>query len=106
MYGYGQVERVQFERAQAELDRIEAATALPGDSSNGVRSGHVQSISSGNVFANIDQLGLGDEVTLRTNTGDVVYRVAGKNLVKPDDLSVVQPTGRDELTLITCAGTF
>jgi LPXTG-site transpeptidase (sortase) family protein len=36
----------------------------------------------------------------------VLYRIVGKNLVKPDDLSVVQPTSKEELTLITCAGTF
>jgi LPXTG-site transpeptidase (sortase) family protein len=81
-------------------------TALPGGGSNVVLSGHVQSISSGNVFANIDKLKIGDEVRLRTTAGDVAYQIAGKNLVKNDDLSVVRPTAGEELTLITCAGTY
>jgi LPXTG-site transpeptidase (sortase) family protein len=81
-------------------------TALPGAGSNIVLSGHVQSISSGNVFANIEKLKVGDEVVLRTNVGDVTYRIEGRNIVKNDDISVVQPSKREELTLITCTGTW
>jgi LPXTG-site transpeptidase (sortase) family protein len=81
-------------------------TGLPGSGGNVVLSGHVQSISSGNVFNKIDQLKAGDEVIVKTNVGDVRYVVEGKNIVKPDDLSVVQANGREELTLITCTGTF
>jgi LPXTG-site transpeptidase (sortase) family protein len=81
-------------------------TALPGWGGNVVLSGHVQSLSSGNVFANIEKLKIGDEVVLRTNVGEVSYRVTGRNVVPNDDLSVTEPTPREEVTLITCTGTF
>src|SRR5579884_2698675 len=81
-------------------------TSLPGNGSNIVLSGHVESISSGNVFAHIDELKPGDEVLLKTNTGDARYVIEGKNIVPNDDLQVVAPTAREELTLITCTGTF
>ena len=100
----------KIERGEWQVPKFVAGhlqgTALPGSGGNIVLSGHVQSISSGNVFANIDKLKIGDEVTLRTTAGEVVYRIAGKNIVKSDDLSVVQPTSGEELTLITCTGTF
>lgn len=81
-------------------------TGLPGSGGNIVLSGHVQSISSGNVFAKIDELKPGDPVTVRTNVGDVRYIIEGKNVVRNDDISVIQPSQREELTLITCTGTF
>lgn len=81
-------------------------TALPGTGGNVVLSGHVQSLTAGNVFANLDKLRVGDEVILRTNLGEVAYRVAGRNVVPNNDLSVVRPTEREEVTLITCTGTF
>ncbi len=81
-------------------------TSLPGAGGNIVLSGHVQSISSGNVFAHIDALKPGDEVVLKTNVGDARYVIEGKNIVPNDDMQVVQPTAREELTLITCTGNF
>jgi len=81
-------------------------TALPGTGGNVVLSGHVQSLSSGNVFANLEKLKIGDEIVLRTNLGEVSYRIAGRNVVPNNDLSVVRPTAREEVTLITCTGSF
>lgn len=81
-------------------------TSLPGAGGNVVLSGHVQSISSGNVFARIDELKPGDPITVKTNVGDVRYVIEGKNIVANDDISVIQPSQHEELTLITCTGTF
>ena len=81
-------------------------TALPGQGSNIVLSGHLQSLSSGNVFGRLNELEPGDEVTVRTTRSDVRYIVEGKMFVPPTDLSVVQPTNREELTLLTCWGTW
>jgi LPXTG-site transpeptidase (sortase) family protein len=100
----------KIENGEWEVPRFVAGhlqgTALPGSGGNVVLSGHVQSIRAGNVFANIDKLKIGDEVRLRTTAGEVVYRVDGKNIVKNDDLSVVRSTTGEELTLITCTGSF
>lgn len=81
-------------------------TSSPGMGGNIVLSGHVQSISSGNVFARLDELKIGDVVTLRTSGGDIAYAITGRNVVVNTDISVVQSSGREELTLITCIGTF
>jgi sortase A len=81
-------------------------TALPGAGGNVVLSGHNQSLTSGNVFADIEKLRTGDEVVLRTNAGEAKYRVAGRNVVKNDDVSVVRAGPTEEVTLITCTGTF
>ena len=81
-------------------------TALPGSGGNVVLSGHNQSLTSGNVFADIEKLQLGDEVVLRTNVGEARYRITGRSVVENDDVSVVLSSGREEVTLITCTGTF
>jgi LPXTG-site transpeptidase (sortase) family protein len=81
-------------------------TAMPLQNGNVVLSGHVQSISSGNVFAKIDRLKLGDPVRLYTQTEIVNYTVAFTEIVPNDDMSVVLPTSQERLTLITCTGTF
>lgn len=81
-------------------------TALPGSGGNIVLSGHNQSLTSGNVFADIQKLQTGDEVVLRTNVGEAKYRVTGRSIVKSDDVSVVRAGPTEEVTLITCIGTY
>lgn len=81
-------------------------TANPGVPGNAAFAGHVSSISSGNVFANIGQLAPGDEIVLVTKGGDLHYQVAGKMVVKNNDLSVIQDFGDQRVTLITCTGTW
>ncbi|MBM4418976.1 MAG: class F sortase [Chloroflexi bacterium] len=81
-------------------------TALPGNGGNVVLSGHVQSLTSGNVFARLEDLQNGARVSLSTDLGEVDYVVAGRNVVPRDDLSVTRAGAREELTLITCTGVF
>ncbi len=81
-------------------------TADPGEGSNVVMAGHVESISSGNVFANIDKLSPGDWIKVYTDTAEFDYVVAQKKVVKNTDVSVVQPTKDEQLTLITCTGNW
>ena len=81
-------------------------TANPNSGGNIVLAGHVESISSGNVFANIGSFEVGDEVSIFTDREEIRYRVNEIRIVKNDDISVVQPTPVETLTLITCYGTF
>lgn len=81
-------------------------TAQPLQDGNIALAGHVQSISSGNVFANIGRLRPGNEVKLYTKAGIVTYNVEKVRTVKNTDLSVVAPTSEERLTLITCTGTW
>lgn len=81
-------------------------TAYPGQGSNVVLSGHVESISSGNVFANLGELKVGDPIRIDTKYASVEYVVREIKTVRNDDLSVVAPTPIEQLTLITCTGTW
>lgn len=81
-------------------------TAQPLQGSNVVLAGHVESISSGNVFANLRRLRPGDEIRLYTQAAVVRYRVDTVETVANDDVQVVAPTPRERLTLITCTGSW
>jgi sortase A len=81
-------------------------TAEPLQGGNVVLSGHVESISSGNVFANLEQMKPGDKIMVYTTDRIVTYAVHKTLVVKNDDMSVVQPQGRETLTLITCSGNW
>lgn len=81
-------------------------TANPGEVGNAVFSGHLESIGSGNVFAWLKELSIGDDVTLLSGSETTRYAVTDVKVVKNDDLSVVAPMPEPVLTLITCAGTW
>ena len=81
-------------------------TASPGEPGNAVYAGHISSISSGNVFANIGKLVPGDKIVLVTASGDLHYQVVEKTVVKNTDLSVTRDFGDERITLITCTGSW
>ena len=81
-------------------------TANPGQGSNVALSGHVESISSGNVFARLGELKPSDAISLFTQDREFRYAVKETRVVKNNDLSVVAPTTEETLTLITCTGTW
>ena len=82
-------------------------TADPGATGNTVLLGHVSSLNAGNVFAAIDRLRPGDELTVDGENGTTfTYRVTEQRRVPRDDLSVMAPAGGASLTLITCTGTW
>lgn len=74
----------------------------PGSVGNYVIAGH-RSRKFGKNFNRLDELALGDTITIATEQRKWTYVVDRKHVVKPTDLSVLEPTttGR-ELTLITC----
>lgn len=84
-----------------------ADTALPGQVGNSVIFGHSSDYpwSPGqykNIFALLDQLAIGDRITVPYTTQRFVYEVIGTKIVKPSDLSVLKKTPTPQLTLITC----
>jgi sortase A len=83
-------------------------TQWPGQVGNFAVAGH--RVTSGNPFWSLPSLRDGDLVNIQTRLNDYTYRVTGKELVSPTDLSVLnavpdhpgqQPTQR-MITLITC----
>jgi len=84
-------------------------SARPGTGSNAVFAGHV-SWSGTAVFTDLDDLDAGDRITLRGDNGvELAYVVSDNFLVDPEDpnsVSVMSPTDKDMITLITCGGSF
>ena len=72
----------------------------PGERGNCVLSGHNDVF--GEVFRHLEDLELDDEVTVYTGVQPYRYVVKAKRIVEPSDVSVMYPTTKPALTLITC----
>src|SRR5712691_11515825 len=75
-------------------------TALPGvegPPNNCVITGHRDS-----HFRHLGWLRKGHTIELETPTGEKTYRIVEREIVKPDAISVLAPTEKPRLTLITC----
>jgi sortase A len=81
-----------------------AGTASPGEAGNMVLSGHISSPirREGNVFNRLPDLRLGEPVLITTAEGTYTYQVVSRRVVEPTEVSVLDPTERPSLTLITC----
>lgn len=77
-------------------------TANPGELGNVVISGHISSIREGAVFKNLPKTNVGDGVVVATPDRNYVYRVIAKEVVEPTQTQVMNSTGAEMLTLITC----
>jgi len=78
-----------------------ADTPLPGEDGNSVITAHRDTF-----FRHIYELAKGDDIQVR-RAGDLfTYRVTGKKVVKPQDISVLKQTTDPQLTLITCYPTY
>jgi sortase A len=75
-------------------------TPLPGEAGNVGIAGH--RTTWGRPFYNLDQLSQGDPIYLATSRGTFIYRVLWSRVVAPTDVSVLDPTPTNSLTLTTC----
>jgi sortase A len=75
-------------------------SANPGENGNVVLSAHNDIF--GELFRDLDKLKPGDEVLLSTASRQYTYRVTGLSIVEPTDVSVMEPTARATVTLISC----
>ncbi|WP_433742241.1 class D sortase [Falsibacillus pallidus] len=76
-------------------------TSLPDQGSNMALAGH-RSYTYGQFFNRLDELKNGDMITIQTKKGTYRYKVYKKFVVKPTEVSVLNPSKKSELTLITC----
>jgi sortase A len=53
-------------------------------------------------FRGLKDIAPGDRIDLQTNRGVVAYSVSSILIVEPDDVSVLEPTGEQTITLVTC----
>jgi sortase A len=73
-------------------------TALPGQSGNVGVAAHRDTL-----FRNLKDVRRDDRITLTTLDGEYVYRVVSFKVVKPTDVSVLDPSPDEKtLTLVTC----
>lgn len=73
---------------------------LPGQAGNVAMAGH--RTTYGQPFHNVDELEAGDQIFFTTLQGEFVYRVTGLEIVKPDEVHILEDQGDDRLTLIAC----
>ncbi|MET3576203.1 class D sortase [Bhargavaea ullalensis] len=74
-----------------------ARTAYPGQGDQIVVSGHRDT-----VFTRFGELDIGDTFVVRMPYGDFEYRIHHTRIVSADDLTVIGPTGEEELVVTTC----
>jgi sortase A len=75
-------------------------TALPGQPGTVGIAGH--RTTYGAPFRHLDALRRGDPITITMPYGTFTYRVEGTRIVKPSDVSALQPAGRQRLALTAC----
>lgn len=73
------------------------ATALPVEEGNVGIAAHRDSF-----FRGLKDIRDGDAIELTTLDGTYTYEVQWTRIVEPDDVSVLEPTDRAALTLVTC----
>ena len=78
-----------------------AFTAQPGTQGNCCIIGH-RSYIFGMYFNRLDELEAGDRMSIQHNGKTYIYEVTGKEVVKPSEVRVLNPTEDAQLTLITC----
>lgn len=82
-----------------------AGTALPGEARNIFIFGHSSSDVKSDyskIFARLDDLATGDEISVYLEGKEHKYKVSDKKVVEADDLSVLEKGNKEELTLMTC----
>ncbi len=72
-------------------------TALPGEKSHSVLSGHRDT-----VFRKLGEISKGDLLTVESLNGIFTYKVRKVRIVDEDDVSVIVPKRKPTLTVSTC----
>ena len=75
-------------------------TKMPGQKGNAALAGH--RTTYGAPFNRLDDLMAGDPITVTTRAGTFRYEVMEKKIVTPDEVSVLDNTPDNRLTLTTC----
>ncbi|WP_410769347.1 sortase [Fontibacillus sp. BL9] len=77
-------------------------TTKLGNAGNAVIAAH-RARTDGRLFNRLNEVEIDDKITIRTKSGDYIYKVYKKFIVEPTDVSVLDGNGSDRiLTLITC----
>lgn len=72
-------------------------TAAPGEHGNVGIAAHRDTF-----FRSLEGIAVGDRIDLHTPERNLSYRVTGLSIVEPSEVHVLDDTGEDVLTLVTC----
>lgn len=76
-------------------------TAMPGQKGNFCLAGH-RSYTFGEYFNRLGEIKIGDEITVKTISGDFKYKVYDIKVVLPEETDVLNSTEDATMTLVTC----
>ena len=76
-------------------------TPMPGKKGNFCVAGH-RSYAYNEYFNRLDELTIGDKITVTTIDGEFTYEVYESKVVRPEETSVLDNTESSEITLVTC----
>jgi sortase A len=79
-------------------------TPMPGQAGNAAIAGH--RTTYGAPFGGLDELNPGDPINVTTTDGKFRYEVDHTDIVSPSEVSVLDPTADNRLTLTTCNPKF
>jgi sortase A len=72
-------------------------TPFPGEAGNIALAGHRDTF-----FRPLREISVGDLISVKTENSIFHYQVSSTEVVRPNDTTVLQSRGRNELTLVTC----
>lgn len=76
-------------------------TALPGEKGNCGIIGH-RNYTYGEFFNRLDEMEIGDIISIKRDVETLVYEVYEIEVVKPEQVEVLDQTEDEQVTLITC----
>lgn len=96
----GLVEGISDDILQYYLGHFEQS-AKPGENGNFAVAGHRVSDYS-EAFVNLYKVEVGDEILVKANKKEYVYKVTDNFIVSPDRVDVLDQTDEATITLVTC----
>jgi len=76
-------------------------TPMTGKKGNFCVAGH-RSYAYNEYFNRLDELTIGDKISVTTLGGEFIYEVYESKVVRPEETSVLDNTESSEITLVTC----
>jgi sortase A len=76
-------------------------TPMPGEQGNSCFAGH-RSYTYNQYFNRLGELEVGDIIVVTTKDGEFEYEVYESKVVEPEEISVLDNTKGEEITLVTC----
>lgn len=96
----GIVEGISDESLQYYLGHFEDSVG-PGEKGNFSIAGHRVSDYS-EAFVNLYKAEIGDEIIVKANKKEYIYKITNSFIVSPTDISVLENTDSATITLVTC----